>query len=103
MREDKTTGKLPDVSQFVDGRIKRGADRLQVMSEQLSRKSKILLLALFMLVATATWLLLAFSGGSRRLLPEAGNIQRPLIPDIREQVAQPDSKAVLDTINNHKK
>ncbi|WP_192347852.1 hypothetical protein [Algoriphagus sp. Y33] len=103
MREDNTTGKLPDVSQLVDGRIKRGADSLQVISEQLSRKSKILLLTLFMLVATATWLLLAFSGGSRRLLPEAGNIQRPLIPDIREQVAQPDSTAVLDTINNYKK
>lgn len=91
------------MSQFVDGRIKRGADRLQVMSEQLCRKSKILLLALFMVMATATWLLLAFSGGSRRLLPEAGNIERPLIPDIREQVAQPDNTAVLDTINNHKK
>lgn len=103
MRDDKTKGKLPGVKQFVDGRIKRGADRLQVISEQLSRKSKILLLTLFMLVATATWLLLAFSGGSRRLLPEAGNIQRPLIPDIKEQGFQPDSTAVLDTINNHKK
>lgn len=102
MQEYKTTEKLQGENQPGNRRIKACADRLQAISEQLSRKSKIILLVLFMLTATATWLLLAFSGSSRPI-PGTGSIQQPILPEIRERIAPPGSTEVTDTINNHKK